>query len=241
MPPRFSLSIIITATILLLLVIYKSHELIGFIYGPSSQLFATKQQIIQSNLLSRIFSESESTTTATTALSWMMARIASTAEQIYNTHYELAYQHEHDSMTCILRDAGVFTAMIAVLRACNFFGTDDDNTTTTTTKSLRRWHRYHYLFMAGALFILPGMIGQLLFSKTIPIEILLLNRFNNSNTDMSLSGIVEGIMYVGYCSLKSVLGHQEGGDGMYPSSAVYELKVVGVALAFVAFFLGECE
>mmetsp|Transcript_28622 Transcript_28622/g.57610 ORF Transcript_28622/g.57610 Transcript_28622/m.57610 type:complete len:131 (-) Transcript_28622:40-432(-) len=130
--------------------------------------------------------------------------------------------------------------MIAVLRACNFFAADD-NTTTTTTKSLRRW-RYHHLFMAGALFILPGMIGQLLFSKTIPIEILLLNRFNNSNTDMSLSGIVEGIMYVGYCSLKSVLGWgcQEGGDGMYPSnSAVYELKVVGVALAFVAFFLGE--
>mmetsp|Transcript_28621 Transcript_28621/g.57609 ORF Transcript_28621/g.57609 Transcript_28621/m.57609 type:complete len:241 (-) Transcript_28621:40-762(-) len=240
MPPRFSLSIIITASLLLLLVIYKSHELIGFIYGPSSQLFATKQQIIQSNLLSRIFSESESTTTATTASSWMMARIASTAEQIYNPHYELAYQHEHDSMTCVLRDAGVFTAMIAVLRACNFFAADD-NTTTTTTKSLRRWHRYHYLFMAGALFILPGMIGQLLLSKTIPIEILLLNRFNNSNTDMSLSGIVEGIMYVGYCSLKSVLGWgcQEGGDGMYPSSAVYELKVVGVALAFVAFFLGE--
>ena len=142
-------------------------------------------------------------------------------------------------MTCVLRDAGVFTAMIAVLRACNFFGTDD-NTTTITTKSLRRW-RYHYLFMAGVLFILPGMIGQLLLTKTIPIEILLMNRFNNSNTDMSLSGIVEGIMYVGYCSLKSVLGGQEGGDGMYPSnSAVYELKVVGVALAFVALFLGEC-
>mmetsp|Transcript_22854 Transcript_22854/g.34632 ORF Transcript_22854/g.34632 Transcript_22854/m.34632 type:complete len:237 (+) Transcript_22854:152-862(+) len=236
MPPRFSLSIVITAALLLLLVIYKSHELIGFIYGPSTQLFATKQQIIQSNLLSRIFAESESITTSTRVSSWM-ARIASTAEQIYNPHYELAYQHDHDCMTCILRDAGVFTAMIAVLRACNFFGTDDNNT-TTTTKSLRRWHLYHYLFMAGALFILPGMIGQLLFSKTIPIEILLLNRFN-SNTDMSLSGIVEGVMYVGYCSLKSVLG-QEGGDGMYFSnSAVYELKVVGVALAFVAFFLGE--
>ena len=101
--------------LLLIIITCKSRELIGFIYGPSSQLFATKQQIIQANLLSRILSNKESTTTTTTTITttvttWM-ARIATTAEQIYNPHYELAYQH--DCKTCILHDAGVIAALFA--------------------------------------------------------------------------------------------------------------------------------
>ena len=157
-----------------------------------------------------------------------MARIATTAEQIYNPHYELAYQH--DCKTCILHDAGVIAALFAILHACNFFG-------DTISKRQQQQRRFHYFFMAGALFILPGMIGQLLISKTIPIEIVLLNRFN---TDTSLSGMLESLLYVGYCSWKSVLDHHY--DGVYRivamGNAMYELKVVGVALALVAFFLG---
>mmetsp|Transcript_23161 Transcript_23161/g.38165 ORF Transcript_23161/g.38165 Transcript_23161/m.38165 type:complete len:244 (+) Transcript_23161:192-923(+) len=243
MPQYASISTpyIIIPTLLLLLIIItcKSHELIGFIYGPSSQLFATKQQIIQANLLSRILSNNEATTTTTTittTVTTWMARIATTAEQIYNPHYELAYQH--DCKTCILHDAGVIAALFAILHACNFFGDTISKRQQQQQQQQRR--RFHYFFMAGALFILPGMIGQLVISKTIPIEIVLLNRFN---TDTSLNGMLESLLYVGYCSWKSVLDHHyDGGDGVYRivamGNAMYELKVVGVALALVAFFLG---
>jgi hypothetical protein len=233
--PLLSLSII---TILLLLVTYKNHELIGFLHGPSSQLFATKQQIIQSNLLSRIYSDGEYNDDQQTTLSWM-TQISTTAEQIYNPHYELAYQHHY--ATCILRDAGIIAAMFALLRACNFFASTTPTTPTTTTtndnnKTKTMQHCYH-LFMAVALFILPGMIGQILLSKTVPIEILLLNRNNNND----VTRILESIMYVGYCSLKSLL--RQGEEGVYRvvssvGNVVFELKVVGVALTFVAFFLG---
>ena len=235
----------ITATILLFIITYKSHELIGFIYGPSTQLFATKQQIIQSNLLSRILTNSETisttTSTTTTIASWM-ARIAATAEQIYNPHYELAYQH--DCNTCILRDGGVIAALYVLLHACNFFGTSSTTKQQSPQSSSQRRQRFHYLFLAGALFILPGMIGQLVISKTIPIEIIVLlnNRFNNDNMDVValLRGMLERLLYVGYCSLRSVLDHRYGGGGdLVVESMVYELKVVGVALAFVVSFLGE--
>lgn len=242
--PLLSLSI---TTTLFLLVTYKSHELIGFLYGPSSQLFATKQQFIQSNLLARIYStdnddnDQQQTTIFTTLMSWM-TNMSTTAEQIYNPHYELAYQHHY--VTCILRDAGMIAAMFAVLRACNFFASTATNTTNSsnnkTNKIMQRW--YH-LFMAVSLFILPGMIGQLLLSKSVPVEILLLNRFNNNNvTTSSFIGILEGIMYMGYCSLKSL--SSLGEEGVYHvvlssvGNVVYELKVVGVALALVVFFLG---
>jgi hypothetical protein len=229
------LSITIVTTLFLIIITCKSHELIGFIYGPSSQIFATKQQIIQSNLLSRILTNSETiSTTTTTSLSmttWM-TRIAATAEQIYNPHYELAYQLHDCNTTCILRDGGVIAALYVLLHACNFFGT------TTPTKQQQpspQRQRFHYLYLAGVLFILPGMIGQIVLSKTIPIEIVLLKRDVSS-----LRGIFERLLYVGYCSLKSVLDHHHGGGGdLVVGSMVYELKVVGVALAFVAFFLGE--
>eukprot|EP00986_Skeletonema_menzelii_P001668 scaffold460_cov81-Skeletonema_menzelii.AAC.8 len=158
MPQYASISTpsIIIPTLLLLLIIItcKSHELIGFIYGPSSQLFATKQQIIQANLLSRILSNNESlsttTTTITTTVTTWMARIATTAEQIYNPHYELAYQH--DCKTCILHDAGVIAALFAILHACNFFG---DTISKRQQQQQQQRRRFHYFFMAGALFILP--------------------------------------------------------------------------------------
>ncbi len=174
--------------------------------------------------------------------------MTTTAEQIYNPHYELAYQHHY--VTCILRDAGMIAALFAVLRACNFFATAATSSTTNDDKNNNKTNkimqRLYHLFMAVSLFILPGMIGQLLLSKTVPIEILLLNRYNNNNnvtTSSSFIGILEGIMYMGYCSLKSLssLGGEEGVYHVVVSSVgnvVYELKVVGVALALVVFFLG---
>ena len=171
-----------------------------------------------------------------------MTRIATTAEQIYNPHYELAYQHEHDcNYMCILRDGGVIAALYVLLHACNFFGTSSTTKQQQQQQSSQRRQRFYYLFLAGVLFILPGMIGQIVFSKTIPIEIIvLLNyRFNNDNVVSSLRGMLERLLYVGYCSLKSVLDHHHGGGDLTFGSVVYELKVVGVALAFVASFLGE--
>ena len=237
----------ITATILLFIITYKSHELIGFIYGPTSQLFATKQQVIQSNLLSRILTNNEtisSSTTTALSMKTRMARITATAEQIYNPHYELAYQLHDSNTTCILRDGGVIAALYVLLHACNFFGTSSPTTQQQSQQSSQQRQRLHYLYLAGVLFILPGMIGQIVFSKTIPIEIVLWNnRFNNDdNMDVValLRGMLERLLYVGYCSLKSVLDHRYGGGGdLVVESMVYELKVVGVALAFVVSFLGE--
>ena len=191
---------------LLVVVIFKSNELIGFIHGPSSQLFATKQQIIHYNILTRIFSDSPQTS------SWI-TDIAATAEQIYNPHYDLSYQH--DRVTCVLRDAGVIAGLFAVLRTFNFFAG-----TEITTKS-QRWRN---LFIAIALFMLPGMIGQILISRMSPIEVLIMTRG-------SLTGIIESILFVGYCSFKSILSQHDG------ILSIHDFQVVGVALALANFFL----
>mmetsp|Transcript_23605 Transcript_23605/g.36974 ORF Transcript_23605/g.36974 Transcript_23605/m.36974 type:complete len:263 (+) Transcript_23605:139-927(+) len=251
---------ILTTILLLLIITFKSPELIGFTYGPSSQLLAIQQQqLVQSNLLSsHILSSSDNQTTAAVgaaATSWM-TRIQTTAQQIYNPQYELAYNQQNCNITCIiLRDAGVFAAMVGVLRACNFFGTAvmSSSTTiaiandgvTTMKQQQQQQRRLYQLFMAVALFILPGMIGQIFISKTIPIETVILWNHRSDTTDtndVTLSGILEGILYVGYCTLKSVLlGQDEGGGdavlAVGSSSVMYELKVVGVALAFVALVL----
>ena len=129
---------------------------------------------------------------------------------------------------CILRDAGVFAAMVGVLRAQQ----------KQKQQTQRMINCIYQLVMTVALFILPGMLGQVFISKTIPIEMVILwNHFdstddaNTNNNDVSsiLSRILEGIVYVGYCSLKSVV--------LGIGSVMYELKVVGVALAFVAAFV----
>ena len=83
---------------------------------------------------------------------------------------------------------------------------------------------------------MPGLVGQVVFQKTIPIEIQLLE----------VMGTAKGLSYIGYCSLKSLLvglgGQDDGGDDDGSLSAIlavfHDFKVVTCAGLLVFVVLG---
>jgi len=83
---------------------------------------------------------------------------------------------------------------------------------------------------------MPGLVGQVVFQKTIPIE----------NQLLEVLGPAKGLSYIGYCSLKSLLvglgGQEDGGDDDGSLSAIlavlHDFKVVMSAGLLVFVVLG---
>lgn len=182
----------------------KSLALIGVLHGPSDEINALDhQRSIQTEILS---------------LSGHAEDITWPWDDVFTPYQNSAYQ---DPRAVILRDAGIIAALYALVLA-----TVSSITSIYYTAS----QRLYLLFLVLPLYVGPGLIGQVYFQKTIPIEIVLLDT----------CGLRKGLSYIGYCSMQSLLTGL-GIDGPYSASTlVHDLKVVLSAefLTYIVLGLG---
>lgn len=180
-----------------------SLQLIGLLHGPSDENNALdRQQSIQTKLLA-LAQQNEFT------LPW------EDGETVFKYYQDEAYQ---DDRALILRDAGVICAFFTLLLVLvsNF-------TSTSYSASQRLW----FSLLALPLYFAPGFLGQIVFQKTIPVEIALFKTW----------GAAKGMSYIGYCSLKGLLVGLGDGPSTYLTT-IHDLKVVGSASFLVFVMLG---
>jgi len=172
------------------------------LHGPSDEKHALDQrQSLQTKLLAHEYSWPWDDT--------------ETADLISALYQDVAYQ---DYRAQILRDAGIIAAfftMILVLVA-NF-----------TSRSYSKSERLCFFLLALPLMVTPGLVGQVVFQKTVPIEILL----------FQASDVAKGFSYIGYCSIQSILiGLGDGASTFL--TLIHELKVVSSAGLLVFLIVG---
>ena len=148
-----------------IVVVCISSQLIGFIHGPSSHNASVEQQLSFDKLPAIDNQDNYS---------------AETADLVLEQYYKTAYT---DDRALILRDAGIISALLAMIIVMfpNFTSTSYSN-------------RLCFLLLILPLYLLPGLLGQILFQKSIPIEIWLITKSPSS-----------GLKYIAYCSAKSLL------------------------------------
>lgn len=186
------------------LIFTKSLPLIGVLHGPSDEINALdRHRSVQTEILS---------------LSGQNEDITWPGDDVFEPYQNSAYQ---DHRALILRDAGVIASLFALVLAM---------VPSITSVYYTAGQRLYIFLMSLPLYIVPGLIGQLYFQKTIPIEIVLLKT----------CGLTKGLSYVGYCSIKSLL-IGVGIDGPYSSLTLFhDLKVVVSAefLTYIVLGLG---
>ena len=179
-----------------ILVVCISSQLIGFIFGPSARNYASVEQQLLFDKLPAINNQD--------------IYIAETAALVLE-QYKMAYTEER---ALVSRDAGIISALLAMILVMfpNFTSTSYSNS-----------QRLSFLLLILPLYLLPGLLGQMLFQKSIPIEILLIEK-----------SPLSGLTYIAYCSAKSLLVGMGGSLSTF-STIMHELKVVisSVILVFV--------
>ena len=139
---------------------------------------------------------------------------AETADLVLEQYYKTAYT---DDRALISRDAGIISALLTMILVMfpNFTSTSYSNS-----------QRLSFLLLILPLYLLPGFLGQMLFQKSIPIEILLITKSSSS-----------GLIYIAYCSAKSLLVGMGESQSVF-STIMHELKVVVSAVILVFVTLG---
>lgn len=175
----------------------KTIQVIGLFHGPSAEINALKKQrSVQTKILS-LTGQNEET--------WPW-------DDVFEDYQNRAYQ---DDRALVFRDAGLITSSFALVLAI---------VSQITPIFYTVSQRFYLLLSALALYIIPGLIGQI-YQKAVPIEIVLLKT----------CGLTKGLTYIGYCSMRS-LSIGMGFDGPYSAySLLHDLKVVMLArfLAYV--------
>mmetsp|Transcript_55902 Transcript_55902/g.118898 ORF Transcript_55902/g.118898 Transcript_55902/m.118898 type:complete len:210 (-) Transcript_55902:254-883(-) len=177
-------------------------QLIGFIHGPSDEKDALDQyQSVQTTLLA-LADQSDD------IRPW-----GETADFVFETYEDVSYR-DHRAM--IIRDAGAIAAFFALILFL---------VPNLTSIHYSASQRLCFLLSALPIYITSGLVGQLVFQKTIPIEVQLLKTWGTS----------KGSTYIGYCSLKSLL---IGLGTDVPSILSHDIEVVMTAGFLVFILLG---
>ena len=181
-----------------IVVVCISSQLIGFFHGPSAHNASVEQQLLFDKLPAIDNQD----------------KYAETADLVLEQYYKMAYT---DDRALILRDAGIISALLAMIIVMfpNFTSTSYSNS-----------QRLSLLLLILPLYLLPGLLGQILFQKSIPIEIWLITK-SPSN----------GLAYIAYCSAKSLLVGMGESQSVF-STIMHELKVVVSAVILVFVTLG---
>ena len=186
-------------------IVNNSSHLIGLLHGPSDEINASnKYQSLQDKLIAL---------GAQNDYGWPWEDTEST-DLVFASYNDMAYQ---DHRALILRDAGIIGAVFAMILALanNFM-----SVSYSVSKRLR------FLLLASPLYLAPGLAGQLVFQKSIPIEIIMLKTW----------GVAKGLAYVGYCSGRALLIGLGGGTSS-DVSTIHDLKVVATSCLLV-FIMG---
>ena len=183
-----------------IVVVCISSQLIGFIHGPSSHNASVERQLSFDKLPAIDNQDNYS---------------AETADLVLEQYYKTAYT---DDRALILRDAGIISALLAMIIVMfpNF----------TSTSYSNSGQRLCFLLLILPLYLLPGLLGQILFQKSVPIEIWLITKSPSS-----------GLKYIAYCSAKSLLVGMGESQSIF-STIMHELKVVVSAVILVFVTLG---
>ena len=165
-------------------------------FGPSAQNYASVEQQLLFDKLPAINNQDNYS--------------VGTADLVLE-QYKMAYTD--DERALISRDAGIISALLTMILVMfpNFTSTSYSNS-----------QRLSFLLLILPLYLLPGFLGQMLFQKSIPIEILLITKSPSS-----------GLTYIAYCSAKSLLVGMGGSLSTF-STIVHELKVV-ISSAIIVF------
>lgn len=139
-----------------------------------------------------------------------------TADLVYSIYQDVAYL---DHRAQILRDAGIVAAIFTMILslATNFMPT-----------LYSKHQRLCFFLLALPMYIMPGLVGQLVYQKSLPFEVQLLKE------GYGAKGMGKGLFYIGYCSFQSILIGL--GNGAPTSFAlIHEFKVISLAglLAFI--------
>lgn len=183
-----------------LLIYHSSPQLISLLHGPSAQIFASDREAALQSILAS--SPSHEINDAA-------------CDEIYQP----AYDHNDDYRSAIFRDAGAIAALFSLLLILvpKF---------TSIHYSARQ--RFQFLLLTLPVYVTPALIGQIVFQKSAPVEILLLKTW----------GLKPGILFAGYCSTQSLLGGALDGRAWTVNYIIHELHVVGVAGLIVFLILG---
>ena len=176
--------------------------LIGFLYGPTSEIDAREHERSIEAMLVPL-----STTYDGNAWPWENIEIFDVVLAQYNG---VAYR---DHRALVLRDAGVIAAFFALILTLN--------------PNYGVVSRLKFSLLSLPLYAAPGMVGQIAFLRTTPIEILLIKAW----------GLRRGMTCIGYCSIRSLLSGPEAAL-LTGTTLLHDIRVVAAAGLLVFLMLG---
>ncbi|KAL7460652.1 hypothetical protein ACHAXS_001096 [Conticribra weissflogii] len=133
-----------------LLVYKKSPQLIGFIHGPSAEIFAIDRNAALRSLL-------------TTSTYMEIMNDGGDCEDIYQAAYGDGDGDDRDG-AAIVRDAGAICAIFAILVGL---------VPKSTSKKYSVLQRIQFLLLALPIYVTASFLGQVIVRKSTPIEVLL--------------------------------------------------------------------
>ena len=175
--------------------------LIGFLYGPSSEIDARDQKRSVEAMIVPL------ATRGGNAWPWDDTEIFDVVLAQYN---DVGYR---DHRALVLRDAGVIAALFALILALN------------PNYGVVSRLKFSLLFLP--LYAAPGLVGQIAFQRTTPIETLVLKSW----------GLRRGLTCIGYCSIQSLLSGPEAAL-LTGSTLLHDIRVVVAADLLVFLMLG---
>jgi hypothetical protein len=177
--------------------------LIGFLYGPTSEIDAQHQKRSVEAMLAPLAA------TRHDGNAWPWENI-DIFEVVLDQYNDVAYR---DHRALVLRDAGVIAAFFALILTLN--------------PNYGVVSRLKFSLLSLPLYAAPGMVGQITFLRTTPIEILLLKAW----------GVRRGMACIGYCSIRSLLSGPENAL-LTGSTLIHDIRVVVAAGLLVFLLLG---
>ena len=188
-------------------IVTNSLPLISFLHGPSDETKALDQQQSARTEVSALATQSN--------YGWPW-EANETADRVLAFYHGVGYQ---DQRALVLRDAGIISALFTLILvlAPNFMSI-----------SYSASQRLRFLLLALPLYITPGLFGQVVFQKTVPIEMLMLQSW----------GAAKGLSYVGYCSGRDLLIGSENLQSTF-LSLIHNVSVTVSSYFLVSTVLGS--
>eukprot|EP00956_Cyclotella_meneghiniana_P042153 scaffold248381_cov99-Cyclotella_meneghiniana.AAC.1 len=202
------------------LIYFNPSSLIGYLYGPQAQLSAIDQYI------SLVYGGSSDSSPSSAPISAVVDKYYhqftdnETSLHAQDDAYSRcdAYNTAYQEFT-LPRDAGIIASLftIMLLLLPKFLSV--------------RYTRQQYLcflLLLPLLSLTPGLMGQIILTRSIPIELSFLKL-----------GVVRGMGLIQYCSMQSfVSGSNVHHDGSMEDVLLYDSKLVGLAASLLFVVLG---
>ena len=144
------------------------------------------------------------------------AKHSSNNIEVVAEQYDIAYQNQS---AAICRDAGIIASIFLLMVTL---------VPNLTATSYSKSERLCCILLAFPLYTFVGMVGQILFKSTVPIEIVILKSWDD---------VLKSLYFIGYCSFHGLLTGLGEGESI-TLIVMHDVKVVILACVLVFAMVG---